>query len=126
MLALEPDHKLALTRIEHIKTFYREYGEKYFKKKSWHKALTFFERYYFIDPEAPDIQKKIKICRNKLTANKKPSQNTGSQLVSTEKETKENREEIKRMLEESGTESTWLMQYLFEEQNGEKDSETPW
>ena len=35
-------------------------------------------------------------------------------------------EEIIRMLEESGTESSWLMQYLFEEQNGEPDSETPW
>ncbi len=125
VLALEPDHKLALTRIEHIKTFYREYGEKYFKKKSWHKALTFFERYYFIDPEAPDIRKKIKICRKKLTANKKPSQKRDSQNAS-DQDTQENREEIKRMLEESGTESTWLMQYLFEEQNGEKDSENPW
>ena len=126
VLALVPDHRLALTRIEHIKTFYREYGEKHFKQKNWHKALTFFERYYFIDPEAPDIQKKIKICRKQLMANKKSSQKNGSQLVSSEQETQKNREEIKRMLEESGTESTWLMQYLFEEQNGEKDSETPW
>ena len=126
VLALEPDHKLALTRIEHIKTFYREYGEKYFQKKSWHKALTFFERYYFIDPDAPDIKKKIKICRNKLTANKKASQKKAAHTVASEQDTKKNREEIKRMLEESGTESTWLMQYLFEEQDGEKDSETPW
>jgi pSer/pThr/pTyr-binding forkhead associated (FHA) protein len=125
VLALEPDHKLAQTRIEHIKTFYREIGEKYFKKKNWHKALTFFERYYFIDPEAPDIQKKIKICRTKLTANKKSSQNKGSQNAS-DQDARENREEIKRMLEESGTESTWLMQYLFEEQSGEKDSDNPW
>ena len=126
VLALEPDHKLALTRIEHIKTFYREYGEKYFKKKSWHRALTFFERYYFIDPDAPDIRKKIKICRNQLTANKKSSQKESTQMVSSEQDIQKNREEIKRMLEESGTESTWLMQYLFEEQDGEKDSENPW
>ncbi len=126
VLALEPDHKLALTRIEHIKTFYREYGEKYFRKKSWHKALTFFERYYFIDPGAPDIKNKIKICRNQLTANKNSSQKKSTQMVSSEQDIQKNREEIKRMLEESGTESTWLMQYLFEEQDGEKDSENPW
>ena len=117
---------MAQTRIEHIKTFYREYGEKYYKKKSWHTALTFFERYNFIDPKASDIKKKIKICRAKLTANKKAAQDKSTQLASSEKDAKKNREEIKRMLEESGTESTWLMQYLFEEQNGEKDSESPW
>jgi len=126
VLALEPDHKLAQTRIEHIKTFYREYGEQYYQKKSWHKALTFFERYNFIDPKATDIKKKIKICRAKLMANKKAAQDKSAQLASSEKDAKKNREEIKRMLEESGTESTWLMQYLFEEQNGEKDSESPW
>ena len=126
VLALEPNHKLAMTRIEHIKTFYREYGEKYYKKKSWHKALTFFERYYFIDPAAPDIKKKIKICRNKLTANKTASQQKAALVSSSDKDAEENREEIKRMLEESGTESTWLMQYLFEEQSGEKNSESPW
>jgi hypothetical protein len=38
----------------------------------------------------------------------------------------EKKEEIKRMLEESGTESTWIMQYLFEDQTGEKDAEKPW
>jgi hypothetical protein len=30
------------------------------------------------------------------------------------------------MLEESGAESSWLMEYLFEEQDGESDSDTPW
>ena len=31
-----------------------------------------------------------------------------------------------RLLEESGTKSTWIMKYLFEDQQGEKDSEKPW
>ncbi len=122
VLALEPENNLALYRIEQIKTFYREYGEKYFNKGKWHRALTFFERYYFIDPEAPDIKEKIKICRSKLTAPKKSNANKAP----ADQKANENKEEIKRMLEESGTDSSWLMQYLFEEQKGEKDSETPW
>jgi predicted DNA-binding protein len=40
----------------------------------------------------------------------------------------EKREEIKRLLEEAGTESSWIMKYLFEDQNDVNDSETekPW
>jgi len=34
--------------------------------------------------------------------------------------------EVKRMLEESGTDSSWIMQYLFEDQKGKKDAEKPW
>jgi pSer/pThr/pTyr-binding forkhead associated (FHA) protein len=126
VLALEPNHKLALTRIQHIKTFYREYGEKYYKDKNWQKALMFFERFYFIDPQATDIKDKIKICKRKLSAAEDSSHTADYLDGSADRDAKENREEIKRMLVESGTESTWLMQYLFEEQSGEEDTETPW
>ena len=34
--------------------------------------------------------------------------------------------EIQRLLEESGTESSKIMKYLFEDQEGEKKSDTPW
>jgi pSer/pThr/pTyr-binding forkhead associated (FHA) protein len=50
VLSLDPKHKLAHQRIEQIKTFYREHGEGYFKKRSWSKALYYFERYSIIDP----------------------------------------------------------------------------
>jgi len=132
ILALEPRHKLAQQRIEMIKMFYREHGERNFKNKQWRKALTYLERYNFIDPQSPEIKEKIKICRNKLTTFQKPPPKASTNKKASTKETSknqkpdENREEIKRMLEESGTESTWLMQYLFEEQDGEVDSETPW
>ena len=43
-----------------------------------------------------------------------------------QKEDHKKREEIQRLLEESGTESSWIMKYLFEEQEGEKKSDTPW
>jgi hypothetical protein len=49
---------------------------------------------------------------------------TGSKL--TKKEEKKKREEIQRLLEESGTESSRIMKYLFEEKEGESNSDTPW
>jgi hypothetical protein len=41
-------------------------------------------------------------------------------------EKNEKRDEIQRLLEESGTESSRIMKYLFEDQEGEKKSDTPW
>jgi hypothetical protein len=41
-------------------------------------------------------------------------------------EKNEKRQEIQRLLEESGTESSRIMKYLFEDQEGEKKSDTPW
>ena len=126
ILALEPQNQTALQQIEKIKTFYREYGEKYYQKKQWHKALSYFERYYFIDPEAPDIKNKIKTCKNKLNASRQTPQKSRQHNSGPDQTSAEKREEVKRLLEESGTESSWLMQYLFEDQEGEKKSETPW
>jgi hypothetical protein len=125
ILALEPHHPLALQQIEKIKMFYREYGEKYYMKKQWRKALSYFERYCFIDQEAPDIKKKINTCKYKLIASRKTQQKTDGNKSGSAQKSNEKREEVKRLLEESGTESSWLMQYLFEDQEGEK-SETPW
>ena len=119
VLSLDPKHKLALQRIGQIKTFYREHGEGYFKKGSWPKALYYFERYSIIDPGSKDIKAKISACRQKMVSTKKDSRK--------DKPAKnEKREEIQRLLEESGTESSRIMKYLFEDQEGEKKSDTPW
>jgi hypothetical protein len=138
ILAIDPRHKLALKRIEEMKSFYRQFGEHYFEKEKWGKALTYFKRYWLIEPESPDVKEKIIFCREKITAQKirqKKSQN--SMTVSkrtrkarlTAKQTQaenEKREEIKRLLEESGTNSSWIMKYLFEEEKDEKETDTPW
>ncbi|MGD9241528.1 MAG: FHA domain-containing protein [Desulfobacterales bacterium] len=122
VLSLDPKHKLALQRIRQIKAFYRENGEGYFKKGSWPKALYYFERYSIIDPGSKEIKAKISVCRQKMVSAKedgridKPAKN----------EKNEKREEIQRLLEESGTESSRIMKYLFEDQEGEKKSDTPW
>ncbi len=127
VLALNPKHGLALQRIEQMKTFYREHGEGYYKKRDWSKALFYFERYSIIDPESKTIKAKISACRQKMVSAKKGSSAThppGTKL--SKKEEKKKREEIQRLLEESGTESSRIMKYLFEEKEGETDSDTPW
>jgi pSer/pThr/pTyr-binding forkhead associated (FHA) protein len=127
VLSLEPKHELALQRIEQIKTFYRENGEGYYKKGDWPKALSYFERYTIIDPESPEIKAKISACRQKMASNGKGrSKSGGGKNRTADNEDYKKREEVKRLLEESGTESSWIMKYLFEEQEGEKKSDTPW
>jgi pSer/pThr/pTyr-binding forkhead associated (FHA) protein len=126
ILALEPKNKLALLRINQIKTFYKEHGEKNFENENWSRALTFFERYYFIDPEAREIQEKIIVCRKKLNSSKSQDQKSDSATAASGQKKDDTREEIKRLLEESGTESSWIMQYLFEDPADGKKSDTPW
>ena len=126
ILSLNPNHPLALQRIEQIRAFYRENGESYFKKADWSKALSYFERYSIIDPESPEIKEKISVCRQKMVASRKAIQSGGNKSKLAKNEENVKREEVQRLLEESGTESSWIMKYLFEEQEGENISDTPW
>ncbi len=126
ILSLNPNHQLALQRIEQIKAFYRENGESYFKKADWSKALSYFERYSIIDPESSEIKEKISVCRQKMVASRKAIQPAGNKSKLAKNEENVKREEVQRLLEESGTESSWIMKYLFEEQEGENNSDTPW
>jgi len=135
-LTLEPGNGLALKRIDQMKSFYREHGDKYFAKRDWPRALSYFERYYLIDTETKEINHKMTICREKLAKARALNQKSGSAKTSSEKMVRgkqknsskhaEKKEEIKRLLEESGTESSWIMQYLFEDKQSEIDSEKPW
>jgi pSer/pThr/pTyr-binding forkhead associated (FHA) protein len=136
VLSLDPKHELARTRIDQMKAFYRENGEKYYAKKKWSKALSYFERYYLIDTDTKEINNKLKYCREKLAYMRAKSLKTKYAKSSLKKKSRgtnrgnqtqaEKKAEIKRMLEESGTESSWIMQYLFEDQKDKKDSEKPW
>jgi pSer/pThr/pTyr-binding forkhead associated (FHA) protein len=134
VLTLEPGHALALQRIDQMEDFYRENGEKYFSGKNWVKALSFFERYYLIDTDNKEVNAKIKICREKLSQagkskipksslKRKSRRKTREEL---KREQAEKKEEIKRLLEESGAESSWIMKYLFEEENNKTSSDKPW
>ncbi|MGB9436740.1 MAG: hypothetical protein WCB15_02265, partial [Desulfobacterales bacterium] len=135
-LSLEPGNKLSLERIDQMKSFYRENGDKYFVEKNWPRALSYFERYYLIDTDTKEINQKMIICREKLSNSRALDQKAGSAESSSEKRVRgkqknsnkqaEKKEEIKRLLEESGTDSSWIMKYLFEDQQNEIDSEKPW
>jgi hypothetical protein len=135
-LTLEPGNELALKRIDQMKSFYREHGEKYFVQKNWSRALSYFERYYLIDTETKDINHKMIICREKLIEARALDQKIGPAGISSQNRVQgeqknsrsqaEKREEIKQLLEESGTESSWIMKYLFEDQQSEINSERPW
>jgi pSer/pThr/pTyr-binding forkhead associated (FHA) protein len=127
ILSLDPKHDLALQRIEQIKTFYREHGDGYYKKGNWPKALSYFERYSIIDPESSEIKAKISACRQKIASSRKGKTKSGrGKNGIAQEEENQKREEVQRLLEETGTESSWIMKYLFEEQAGEKNSDTPW
>ncbi len=136
VLSLEPQHELALKRIDQMKTFYHQNGDKYYAKKNWSKALSYFERYYLIDTDTREINNKMKICREKLAGVRAKSIETKYAKSSLKKKSQgknrniqteaERKEEIKRMLEESGTDSSWIMKYLFEDQKGDKGADKPW
>ena len=136
VLSLDPEHELARKRIGQMKAFYRENGEKHYSKKNWSKALSYYERYYLIDTDTKEINTKIKICREKLAIARAQSIKAKYAKSSLKKKSKQNsrnnqsqaekKEEIKRMLEESGAESSWIMQYLFEDQKDKKDPDKPW
>ena len=138
ILGIDPVHKQALKRIEEMKFFYRRYGEHYFEKEKWDKALTYFKRYWLIEPESADVQEKIILCRENITEQKKRKKESQDNATASRKTLKDRlsakqsqaenqkREEIKRLLEESGNNSSWIMQYLFEEEKDEKETVTPW
>ena len=136
VLTLEPGNELALKRIDQMKAFYRENGENYYAKKDWPKAMSFFERYYLIDTDTKEVNNKMKICREKLADARgrnrkaiyaKSSLDKKSQKSQQNHQTPaEKKEEIKRMLEESGTDSSWIMEYLFEDKKDDKDDDKPW
>ena len=72
--------------------------------------------------ERIEIQQKIDICRAKLTA----SESTGSQAVEKSAAPEKSREQVKKLLEESGVESSRIIKFLYEDPGGEKDTEKPW
>jgi tetratricopeptide (TPR) repeat protein len=126
VLALEPQNENALKRIEQIRAYFRTEGEVHFKAANWPKALAYLERYTLIDPDAMDIREKITTCHLKLAEPLKlPTPSTPAIRALTAAEPDE-QEKVRLLLKESGAQSSWIMQYLFDESPRESDSKTPW
>lgn len=122
VLALEPNNRLALQRVDQMKDFYRDSGERYFGGKDWKRSLLYYERYKLMDPDRSEINKKIVICRDKLARAKiTKTKESGTKGTRDEK-----KDRVRRLLMDSGTDSATIMKYLFEEQGKGGESETPW
>jgi tetratricopeptide (TPR) repeat protein len=114
VLSFEPMNTVATRRIEKIKDFYRLRGENYFQKNDYTNAISSFEKYMLIHPQDLSIKEKVVECRRKLAETSK-----------TDMEENAQRENVRRLLEESGSEASWIMRYLFDE-GQQKDTEKPW
>ncbi len=149
ILEIDMNHRLALQRIEQMKEFYGFHGDKHLKSGNLSGALIYFERYGVIDPDDAETQEKIRDIRKRLQKVKtakatvqqpkperqpKPGQQPEpARQAEPEKqptvfpdESSAGKDDVKTILQESGKENTWIMKYLFEDKEGEKDSETPW
>lgn len=114
VLSIDANNVLAKERIEEIKAYFWENGEKYFNQENCSRALSYFEKYMIIDPQSTLIKEKVIKCRQMLADRRIPG-----------KDKDKRREKIERLLEETGSEPAWIMKYLFEEDE-QKESETPW
>lgn len=59
ILTVDPQNSIAKERIEQMKGFYIEHGERYFQQRNYSAALSYFQRYTLIDPDNPEIKKRI-------------------------------------------------------------------
>jgi tetratricopeptide (TPR) repeat protein len=66
ILIIDPNNRIARQRIDQMKVFYREQGQKYMDAARWHSAMTYFERLSLIDPEDSQARNKIEYCRQQL------------------------------------------------------------
>lgn len=125
VLAIEPGNAAALKRIDEIKAHYRSEGEKRFKAGEWSLALTAFERYCLIDPEAADVRQKMSLCNRRLA---QPEASAAPKAAATKRLPADaaERRRVERLLEESGAQSPWIIKYLFDEKPRSDGSETPW
>jgi pSer/pThr/pTyr-binding forkhead associated (FHA) protein/tetratricopeptide (TPR) repeat protein len=132
ILDIEPDNEIALRHIEQMKGFYLHHGDEHLRRGNFNKAITYFERYYIIEPDDADVKRKIDSIRNQQKTKKvavpekavvKPVEKEKAAVPET---TSSKKDKIKSMLEESGKDGTWIMKYLFEDQEGEKEEQTPW
>jgi pSer/pThr/pTyr-binding forkhead associated (FHA) protein len=126
VLAREPQNETALKRIEQIREYYRTEGDAHFKAGNWAKALVYLERYTLIDPDATDIREKIATCHRKLAEPVHPPASSPPEDPALTAAAPGEKERVRRLLEESGAQSSWIMKYLFDETPRENDSETPW
>jgi hypothetical protein len=123
VLAIEPQNDIALRRIEQIRQHCRSEGEAQFRAGNWDKALPYLEAFILLEPGALDVRAKIARCHQRLAAAGEPAPHPAPNAAAPGAE---EQERVRRLLQESGAEGSWIMKYLFQEKPVAADSETPW
>ncbi len=62
ILALDPNNEVARNRIEDMKVFYKEAGQKYAGRRDCASAMVYFERYLLISPEDEEVKGMMRAC----------------------------------------------------------------
>ncbi len=123
VLAIEPQNDIALRRIEQIRQHCRSEGEAQFRAGNWDRALPYLEAFILLEPGALDVRAKIARCHQRLAAAGEPAPHPAPNAAAPGAE---EQERVRRLLQESGAEGSWIMKYLFQEKPVAADSETPW
>ncbi len=122
ILAVDPGNSLALQRIEQMKAFYRENGERYFKERKWERAIIYFRRFSLIDPNDQEIKSRILSCQKEHDQQVRPKRADSKAAPKKTEISSDDKKNLREVLEKSESKTDWVMKYLFSEQEGEK----PW
>ncbi len=126
VLSLDPGNTIAITRISEMKSFYRDKAEGFCRANKPGRAKIYFQRYLLIDPNDRHVQMLAAKCdQHTRSSRAKTKTGTGQHLDQTDK-TALRQERVKQLLEDSGVESNWMMDFLFEgKEESAVDAETP-
>jgi tetratricopeptide (TPR) repeat protein len=126
VLSLDPANPVALSRIAEMLDFYRSRGEGFCRAGDATKAGIYFQRYLLIEPGDDAVRERAATCAAASGEVAKQSEDrtgreTGEQAMAR-------RDRVRQLLDESGVESSWIMDYLFDDKENDEaeESETPW
>lgn len=126
ILADDPANRIALGRIEEMKTFYRVQGEKYCRSGNKAGAETYFRRFLIIAPQSAEIQEALGRVDSCVSSS---AQLAARKTASVASQSSKNKQKALKLLQEEGVESEWIVDFLFEDpenDSSKEDSETPW
>lgn len=144
ILQVDPGNETVLGKIEKIKTFYRFHGQNYCSQGNKTTAETYFRRFLIIEPGNVEVMQRlgdVGLCESasaKLLSAETQipaiEKATDEDTLPVSKSTSaENKQKVRKLLEEEGVQSEWIVDYLFDEKKGDDSGdtdqhrqETPW
>lgn len=125
VLSLDPRNRVAQLRIAEMLGFYRSQGERFCQAGEAAKARVYFQRYLLIQPDDPAVRERVATCA--VAPGNAAAQTTDRTDRDPGEQARARQERVRQLLDESGVESSWIMDYLFDDgEDGTAESETPW